>query len=374
MKLLSIDVETTISNKGNPFDSRNKCVSVAWTDGNISECVRVGEEGTITKVQDAIDNCDLLVGFNIKFDLHWLRNLGLHFTHKRVYDCQVAEYTITRQRTKYPSLANTLSTYSLEGKLDLVKEEYWSKGIDTDEIPWEILSAYNIIDVEQTLKLYHCQQTVMKPIQKRLVQLCCDDLLTLQEMEYNGIPIDLDKCNKDLIRLLDEIGEITNKLGSRYPHIPINFNSTDDLSAYLYGGSIEVETRVIAGLFKSGAKTGQPRFKVERQTYQLEGLVRPIKDTELVKEGLWSTSEQVLRKLKDKTGTVELLLRLAKLTKVKEFYESFIQINKDMNWEENKIHGQFNQVSTWTGRLSSTKPNLQNMCPEIQENVRSLYG
>ena len=80
-----------------------------------------------------------------------------------------------------------------------------------------------------------------------------------------------------------------------------------------------------------------------------------------------------VKKLKDKTGAVDKLLKLAALTKVNEFFEGFIKINREMNWPTNKIHGNFNQVTTSTGRLSSTKPNLQNMPPELQTFVRSEY-
>ena len=34
---------------------------------------------------------------------------------------------------------------------------------------------------------------------------------------------------------------------------------------------------------------------------------------------------------------------------------------KENDWEENYIHGQLNQCVAVTGRLSSSKPNLQNM-------------
>lgn len=370
MKVVSIDVETTISNKGNPFDRANKLVSVAWCDGTMEQCVG----GTYDPdVQTAISDADILVGFNIKFDLHWLRHAGYNVSGKRVWDCQLAEFIITRQKNKYPSLDGCLAAYGLEAKLDVVKEEYWKKGIDTTDIPWDILSEYNIQDVKQTLALYEKQLELVKPLQKRLIELTCMDLITLEEMEYNGIPVDLDKCAEESAKIKEQITVITDDLGSKYPHIPINFNSTDHLSAYLYGGSIEEERRELAGLYKTGAKTGQPRFKVVREMHTLQGLVKPVEGSELKKEGLFSTSEDVLKKIKDKTGTIDKLLKLASLTKVNEFFEGFIKINKEMNWPHNRIHGQFNQVTTATGRLSSTKPNLQNMCPEIQTCVRSEY-
>lgn len=368
MKVLCIDVETTTNNRGNPFDSNNNLVSVAFNSDNNYNCC--GSDYSDT-VQRAISEADVLVGFNIKFDLHWLRRTGYNISNIKVWDCQIAEFVLSRQRTKYPALNDCLIKYGLEPKLDVVKTEYWDKGIDTNQIPWDILAEYNIQDVKQTLELYHKQQEIATPIQKRLIQLCCMDLLTLQEMEYNGIHVDLDDCLTSCVAIKQQINDITNKLQNKYPHIPINFDSPDHLSAYLYGGIIKEDSKELVGLFKTGLKANTPKYKNIVIEHQLSGFAKPIPGSELKKEGLYSTGESVLQQLKDKTGTVDLLLKFAQLTKVKEFFEGFIKINKDTNWPRNRIHGNFNQVSTSTGRLSSTKPNLQNMCPELQTFVRS---
>lgn len=42
----------------------------------------------------------------------------------------------------------------LPRKLDIIKLEYWDKGIDTTEIPYEILKEYTIQDGESTLALF----------------------------------------------------------------------------------------------------------------------------------------------------------------------------------------------------------------------------
>jgi len=368
MKVLCIDVETTISNGGNPFNCNNNLVSVAYICGDNQHCSGNYFSNTI---QREISDADRIVGFNIKFDLHWLRRTGYDISMVNIWDCQIAEFVLSRQKTKYPSLANTLAKYGLEPKLDIVKTEYWDKGIDTDQIPWDIVAEYNMQDVKQTLELYHKQQEIATPIQKRLIHLCCMDLLTLQEMEYNGIFVDLDECLNSCVEVKLKIDSIKNKLQTKYPHIPINFDSPEHLSAYLYGGIIKEDNKELVGLFKTGTRANTPKYKNIVIEHPLAGFTKPITGTELKKEGVWGTGESVLQQLKDKSGTVELLLQLAQLTKTKEFFESFIKINKDNNWPKNRIHGNFNQVSTSTGRLSSTKPNLQNMCPELQTFVRS---
>ena len=85
-----------------------------------------------------LEDCDLIVGFNFKFDYHWLHNNGVDLRGKRIWDCQSAHYILTNQSHIFPSLNDVLSHYGLPLKLDIVKTEYWDRGITTSDIPWDI--------------------------------------------------------------------------------------------------------------------------------------------------------------------------------------------------------------------------------------------
>jgi len=367
IKLLSVDCETTTFNKGNPYDYRNYLVCFAYNN----TCHRPDKE-SLALLQKEIYDAGLIIGFNFKFDLHWLRNHGVDFSDKRIWDCQIAEYILSRQTIKYPSLTNALLKYKLAPKQDKVKA-YWDQGFQTDQIPWEILSEYNIIDTQQTLALFKEQWKASNPQQRRLILLCGQDLKVLQEMEQNGLCVDLEACQINMYEKEKEIKELEADITKTIPNIPINFNSGDHISALLYGGTICEDVRRVVGVYKTGLKTGLPRVKIDIITHTLPGIVKPIKKSELKKEGAWSTAEPTLRQLKDKTGTVTKLLEIAKLNKIKEVYASFIEINSKYCWPPNKIYGTFNQVTTATGRLSSTKPNLQNMGEEMQKLVKTTY-
>jgi len=137
MSYLVLDVETTISNKGNPFDKTNKLMMVGLLNDkevavhDVEYSVDPYKE-LLDNIQLAVDAADVLVGFNIKFDLHWLRRYGIDFSKKRVWDCQLVEFILRNQAESYPSLNATAEYYELGSKLDEVKENYWKNGIDTD--------------------------------------------------------------------------------------------------------------------------------------------------------------------------------------------------------------------------------------------------
>ncbi|HIQ98659.1 MAG TPA: DNA polymerase I [Candidatus Scybalocola faecavium] len=72
----------------------------------------------------------------------------------------------------------------------------------------------------------------------------------------------------------------------------------------------------------------------------------------------YSTSAEVLEKLRTEDPIVNFILEYRQLTKLKSTYadglEGYIQ-------EDGRIHGKFHQTITATGRISSTEPNLQNI-------------
>lgn len=72
----------------------------------------------------------------------------------------------------------------------MVEEEYWSKGIDTDAIPREILEDYLATDLGCTDSLFHHISGILPASKQSLFNLQCQDLLCLLEMEGNGIKFD----------------------------------------------------------------------------------------------------------------------------------------------------------------------------------------
>jgi len=326
-------------------------------------------------VFDLLPKFDVVVGFNFKFDLAWLKKRGVDFSGVKIWDVQLAEFIISNQTNRFPSLNDTCIKYGIPVKEDVVKTQYWDKGIDTDQIPWPILSSYAAHDADITLQCYHAQVKLMTPAQIALCWLQSQDMQILQEMEANGIPYDEELCQQRALEVDDKISALKSELANIYPNVPINFASNDNLSAFLYGGVVKEASKEHIGFYKSGEKVGQPKYRNIEIEHQLPRLYQPLKGTEMQKEGIFSTNEGTLRKLKGKKGVIDKILELSKLEKLNgTYYRGLVALRQEMNWEPGVLHGNFNQTTAATGRLSSSRPNLQNFASELQDIFISRYN
>ena len=77
------------------------------------------------------------------------------------------------------------------------------------------------------------------------------------------------------------------------------------------------------------------------------------------KRGAYSTTEEILEKLRDAHPIVDIILKVRGLKKLLATYINALP--GMVNPMTGKIHTTYNQTITATGRLSSTNPNLQNI-------------
>lgn len=381
-----LDVETTTHNKGHPFDPRNKLVSYAdnscykyHTDPDFKTYLEWLAESPNT----------LVVGFNFKFDLHWLTTLGVNFTDVPIWDCQLAEFVYSGQKDVLISLNECLERYSLPTKTDEVKA-MWDAGIQTDEIPLPILEEYNRWDVYTTRLLYDVQQQLLSDKQKALVLLLGEDLKVLAHIEQSGIKFDREGAKRAEETISHQTAEAESLLREFLPvdaRPYFNFNSGDDLSAFLYGGTIEYDYAISKeAVYKSGDKKGQAYISnkwfvkpviYEQRFVPLEGTeVAKTKDKQ-VDTHFYQTDEPTLKQLKSRRKEdKEILALLAERAAVGKVGEMLVSIEKQFTtkgWTNNLMHGQYNQNIVVTGRLSSSAPNQQNMPEDVSRFLISRY-
>jgi DNA polymerase I-like protein with 3'-5' exonuclease and polymerase domains len=401
--ILTLDCETTTFQKGNPFSRRNKLCYVGildeegYRDYNIEYSINPYGD-SLKDIERRILKADLIVGFNLKFDLHWIKRYvpTLDFRYS-VWDSQLAEFILSHQRQPYPNLGETGLRYGLGGKLDGISSTYWEAGVDTPDVPEDALRDYLRRDVLLTYEVFLKQRELLKENQLKLFKLQCVDLLVLQEMEFNGMLFDSVEAQRLSVETKKKLEDIDAHLKDLVDEPDLNWNSDDVVSAILYGGLVSIPSRVPTkrvlkdGTVKVGEKNGYRYVEFPR-------LVEPLPNTETKPTNQWSddelaeknvgrikpfvrvyqVGEPILKSLKAKGKAdriIALILERSKLEKLNStYYEGLSNIIVEKDWPENTIHGQFNQCVAVTGRLSSSSPNQQNFAGEIKTLFYSRYN
>ena len=147
----------------------------------------------------------------------------------------------------------------------------------------------------------------------------------LADMEFNGMAVDVD--------VLAEMGANLDERIKR----------------------LEVEIHDLAG---RAFNIGSPK---QLGGVLFEDMGLPGKKT---KTGSYSTSADILEKLRHNHPIIEKILEYRTLTKL---YSTYIEGLQKARFDDGKVHTIFNQALTQTGRLSSTEPNVQNIPIRLEE-------
>ena len=147
---------------------------------------------------------------------------------------------------------------------------------------------------------------------------------TLYDMEHRGIRVDRKALDDYSVKLQSRIDELHTDI-SGYAGKEFNINSPKQVGVILF------EDMGLSGGKKT--KTG------------------------------YSTSVDVLEKIKNDHPIIPAILEYRQLTKLNSTYAQGLTAYIS---EDGRIHGTFNQTITATGRISSTDPNLQNIPMKLE--------
>lgn len=363
--LVSFDVETTYHTGNLPWkpDARLISFALATDNGEVKswlfdhpDCKQT-QRDVIDEIKSYFRRATKIVGHNLKFDLHWLRYLGIDYSSPSLYCTMVAEYTLSGQTaTGSLSLDDVSQQYKIASKIDKVKL-YWESGYETDEIPAHILLPYNEQDCINALAIYQRQVGRIKELgMETLVSLEMETVRVLEDMEWNGMLLHTDDLSTHAVEYGNRIEEIDEELSTRLSiHNP---GSPAQLSAGLFGGTYQIDgVEETQRKLKSGEiKYGTRKCKVD---YHVEGVgFIPQPEWETAKQGVYSTSvANVLPNLKCKNKLQrqikELLIERSRADQLKKMYfDGFLERSED----DGRIHPNLNNTITKTGRLSSSNP------------------
>lgn len=272
----------------------------------------------------------VLVGHDLKRDYFMLMCKGAD-GFVTGFDTAIAQYVLDSGRSSY-SLA-ALSNEYLHMTVADEKEFMEEKGqVDMFSDNTSLYTDYGFDVCTAVLNLTAVQKKLLaeEGLENILYQVELPLIIVMAAMEKEGFRVDkqeLTQFGEMLSKKIDEISaEVFHMAGESF-----NLNSPSQLGDILF------------------EKLGLPAGKKTKRGY--------------------STSADILEKIRDKHPIVPAVLEYRTLAKLKSTYiDGLIPL---IGSRDGKVHAHFNQTVTTTGRISCTEPNLQNI-PIRQEMGRKL--
>lgn len=277
------------------------------------------------------------IGQNIKFDLLVLRKYGVRVTGP-LFDTMIAHYLLNPElRHGMDYLAETYLQYKTVPIEDLIGPRGKNQ-LCMRDIPVAQVAEYAAEDADVTLKLknYFAPELKKEGLESLFFDMEMPLIYVLAEMEMSGVTLDtaaLKQSSEELTRVMNALEQEIYELAGRQ----FNINSSRQVGEVLFD-----------------------RLKLDEKAKK-------------TKTGVYSTSEDILEKLRNKHPVVGKILEYRGLKKLLSTYIDALPalIHSDTG----KIHTSFNQAVTATGRLSSTNPNLQNIPvrDELGREIRKAF-
>jgi DNA polymerase I-like protein with 3'-5' exonuclease and polymerase domains len=389
MNLIVFDTEYTYEfSKGNIFDPRNNIVSIAV----LAIC---GERKRLYQYhfyEPSVSNCTLddlhrvfsdyqalLIGHNVKVDVHWLDKLGIKHG-ERYYDTMFTAFVLAEGQRKPLSLKHLSGAKQELGDLLVHKH-----GVSPADIFPKWLLAYNTQDVYATYKLFKKQQRILKDIKEQIrkrwlpkntylapIKLMNDLLPCIIEMERNGFCVNKEELERARVKayedrriLIRNIRKILRRLwGIKY----FKITSSQQKSNFIYGSTLRPEFRKEwADYFAShnpfAAGETQRFFELYSRAFEpIPGLgVDPVLNA--VRKASLSSDRDTLKELLHHNPGQRVLKLFYEESRLETLISTFIDGTIEKGFDRQGkfwLNTSYNQCVARTGRLSSSNPNLHN--------------
>ena len=286
----------------------------------------LASEGSAEEFREIIENEDITkYGYDLKFQKNILAHN--HFDLKgRFMDLELMHYLINPEKShKLEILVKSYLEISLE---NTENEETEQAELSLfDEVPEDDNEASHMIEAAATLALGDKIWQEMGETDLQELYLSMEEplLKVLSGMETEGVKIDLVQLRKYSSALTAEMNEIQNRIREMAEEPDLNIMSPKQIGTLLFE-KLKIDPKMKP---KSGVRYGYP------------------------------TDEDTLNGLADRHPIVNEILEYRAIKKLLSTYID--PLPNFISPYTGKIHTTFNQALTATGRLSSSKPNLQNI-------------
>lgn len=298
----------------------------------------------------------LKVGHNVKFDLESCQKYyDDEVMAPDFFDTQIASHMLNENHHDY-----RLGT--------VVKREFGfsydkSLGERIERYPFKAAGRYNHLDAKYTWLLKRKYAPLLaKEGLDGLWALEMDVLEVLLYMEQQGALLDVDAATELKAKLKTQLDQLRGELFRLAGGKPINFNSGPQMRALLYGKRSEGGFGLKPKLMTKGGKSGnkQPSTSKEALEHYAD---HPFVETYLKHEEV------------DKIHGTYLLAYLGGEVRRESAGKVTIE-QKPSILIDGKLHANFKQHGTVTGRFSCSEPNLQNIPrpdTDLGAEIRGLF-
>ena len=254
------------------------------------------------------------------------------------FDTMVAHYLLQpEQRHNMDYLADVLLHYKTVDIESLIGTK-GKKQQCMRNVPITQICEYAAEDADVTLKLKNVLEPMLKKegLDKLFYEIEMPLVRVLAEMEITGVNVDKVALQSSSVVLSGQIEKLEKEI---YELAGMEFN----VSSARQVGEVLFE-----------------RLKLDEKAKK-------------TKTGQYSTTEDILEKLRSKHPIVGKILELRGIRKLLSTYINALP--ELINPRTGKIHTSFNQTITATGRLSSSNPNLQNIPirDEVGKEIRRAF-
>jgi DNA polymerase-1 len=279
-------------------------------------------DGSLEALKPLFENEDIhKIGYETKRDFMVLKNAGIEMK-ALAFDGYIASYLVHPDWKNY-TIADATAEYF--NKRILTKEELLGKGAKEKrfaDIPSEDVIAFGKARIKS---IYEMTKALTKRLKEEQLEGLYNEIEmplieVLADIEYDGFNVDLDVLKKIDEELVGKIASLEEEI-FHFSGEAFNIKSPKQLGVVLFE---KLELPVI-----KKTKTG------------------------------YSTSHDILMKLRTKHPIIDLVVEYRAYTKLKSTYiDGLLAV---VNEETGRVHTSLNQTVAVTGRLSSTEPNMQNI-------------
>ena len=231
-KYFTVDLETTNIGYGSALIPENRIILSVLT---VDDKTYVYEHSGDLKdhVEGLVLSNYLLVAQNAKFELQWMKRLGIPLEKFLVYDTLLAEYVLTGNKRVALDLGSIAKRRGF-GTKDPFIDICMKGGVCPSQMPISLLRKRCVKDVQQTEQIFLQQRQELKKTDK-LKTLYTRCILTpvLADIEFNGLYLDGERVEETFREYTTRFQELAETL-SAYTG-GINLGSTKQLSEFLYG-------------------------------------------------------------------------------------------------------------------------------------------